>query len=297
MKFYCTTGFYRFQGFQRYIIFYFWIYRTLDMIFQRLGSNLISKLNSSFYFNQRLPRGALWLLRTGSAGSSFWTIGLNLDWTLQIWEYPFGLVIYFGPLDLDQTNVNRSWRGSPWGLGFRRGSEMCALRSISGEAPVVSRGEEVDDDLREKMAGSGAWSASSFVSWDDDERWLEAGEYDGDLRVTVRRSFGCKMGHARGVRRCAWSDNKVEYRKGATLPSVVVGIVRVCPQIRRALTRNFSVLAAFRTGGWKGEGGGLRGGLIAAVRCRLRQGVSGATGDEQNSIRYCNGVNGNIGDF
>jgi hypothetical protein len=33
---------------------------------------------------------------------------------------------------------------------------MCALRSISGEAPVVSRGEEVDDDLREKMAGSGA---------------------------------------------------------------------------------------------------------------------------------------------
>jgi hypothetical protein len=41
MNFYCTNGLYILLAFQWYIICNFWTYKSKDMIFQRLGTNLI----------------------------------------------------------------------------------------------------------------------------------------------------------------------------------------------------------------------------------------------------------------
>jgi hypothetical protein len=73
------------------------------MNFARLDQILIqvSILNSNL--DRGRPRGSSSLDGAVSAGLMIWTIGSNLDWTLQIWEYPFGLKFYYTPLDLDPT--------------------------------------------------------------------------------------------------------------------------------------------------------------------------------------------------
>jgi hypothetical protein len=49
-------------------------------------------------------------------------------------------------------------------LGFRRTPAMCAQMSISGEAPVVYRGEEVDDDVPRDERDSMVTTAASIFS-------------------------------------------------------------------------------------------------------------------------------------
>jgi hypothetical protein len=56
---------------------------------------------------------------------------------------------------------------------------------------------------------------------------------------------------------------------------VDAGIVRVYPQVRRAPTRNSSVLAEYPAGGRKGDGGGWRGVFIGRARGRNGQALIG----------------------
>jgi hypothetical protein len=64
------------------------------------------------------------------------TIGSNFDWTLQIWEYPFGLKFYYTPLDLDPTVEIKSGELTEGIRVSRPSPARYGQRSNSGELPT-----------------------------------------------------------------------------------------------------------------------------------------------------------------
>jgi isopentenyl diphosphate isomerase/L-lactate dehydrogenase-like FMN-dependent dehydrogenase len=101
-----------------------------------------------------------------------------------------------------------------------------------------------------------------------------AGVAPGDVEVRSRRvgSVHCEKNKEEGSERCASAREGEGDRNRAAGDLVVVGIERKRPQIRRAPTRNFSVLAASRAGGRTGDGGGVMGPFIGVVRRRNGKG-------------------------
>jgi hypothetical protein len=90
----------------------------------------------------------------------------------------------------------------------------------------------------------------------------------GELRPWTGCSNPCDKNKEEGSERCASAREGEGDRNRVAGDLVVVGIERERPQIRRAPTRNISVLAASRAGGRKGDGGGVMGPFICVVRRR-----------------------------
>jgi hypothetical protein len=63
-----------------------------------------------------------------------------------------------------------------------------------------------------------------------------AGDADGhcELRVVMGRSFGCKLGHARGIRRCARVKERGSVQKRAAWSPRGVGIDEISAAVLRA---------------------------------------------------------------
>jgi hypothetical protein len=121
-------------------------------------------------------------------------------------------------------------------------------------------------------------SSSSIVSSGDDERRLEAGDGVGLLRSTTHASILCETGQIKCIRGSAETRGRDRYHERAAKTSSVVGIMRVCPQIRRAPTRNPVALAMSCSRIGKGVGGGGGGDYIAAEGALIRQGLNGNNG-------------------
>jgi hypothetical protein len=126
MKFYCTTGFYTFWGFQRYIICYFWTYRSKVMIFQSFSPNLIQFLFWIF----------VWF-REGHVAWYYWKIPVRPDRLClpldlkKIWRLRSLRTRCSGPLDSNLT-VEMGGKGGSHRLGFRRCIPARCRRRHSG---------------------------------------------------------------------------------------------------------------------------------------------------------------------
>jgi hypothetical protein len=133
------------------------------------------------------------------------------------------------------------------------------------------RGEEVDDDVPRDERGSMVTMAASIAS--RGRRWgrLELLWAAMCFRLVMPCSICCRLEHNRWIRRRAKSWRIGEGRGGGLGLTGDGGIGRTSSQRPRSPMSDCIRLAAFRAGGEKGEGGGLRGGLIATVRRRLRQ--------------------------
>jgi hypothetical protein len=74
------------------------------------------------------------------------------------------------PFDQDRTGEAENERGSPAGLGFRRG----VARGVDdGELLVVSWESEGVDDMQQRTVKSRVWPACSCSSWNGAGRRLE----------------------------------------------------------------------------------------------------------------------------
>jgi hypothetical protein len=120
-----------------------------------------------------------------------------------------------------------------------------------------------------------------------------AGDIDGGsgLRVTMGRSFGCRLEHVKGIRRCAGLWRSGQRRGGGLGLTGGGGIDRRSSQHCGDSASNLIVSVASCTGGRKGVGGGapgvFMGGRLLAVGARVFMDLIGWLGRRWAPAELC----------